>query len=80
MPLPLPCPMTGGASVAERAVEGDFVPRPFPWPVTGGDPAVMRPGEEVLVAFTMGFPPNGLDEGATRTTRGSSSRLQTGKR
>ena len=81
VPLPFPCPMTGGASVAERAVEGDFVPLPFPCPMTGGDPAVVRAGEEVLVALAGEVLPVGLEAGAGgMRSMGSSSRLQVGRR
>ena len=81
VPLPFPCPMTGGASVAERAVEGDFVPLPFPCPMTGRDPAVVRAGEEVLVALAGEVVPAGLEAGAGgMRSMGSSSRLQVGRR
>ena len=81
VPLPFPYPMTGGASVAERAVEGDFVPLPFPCPMTGGDPAVVRAGEEVLVALAGEVVPAGLEAGAGgMRSMGSSSRLQVGRR
>ena len=54
VPLPCPCPMTGGATVATRAVEGDLVPLPFPCPLAGGDSVATRAEEGVLVAFGLG--------------------------